>query len=478
MSTKKFNAEMVLSRAIVRSKFYITKSKALYMINRRNRENGAVPMTPANMNKLFSSVYADSLSKQQLEMLGVKLLEKANKITVPQEVYTRIAFHHDNIYFDLGKSGVVEITKDGSKLIEIRKCPAVFYRPTTMGDLPEPNLSEELDISNIRSDLKKLLNLEKLDIKLALAWLLAPFCPTGTRPIFLLEGLQGCAKTTTSKVLIRTVDGHEPPIISLPTSPKDLFISASNRIAVAYDNTSEMSNKISDHICQITSGAAHSSRSLYSNGDQFVISAHIPILINGITTGATRGDLLDRTLRIQAPPLAPEAYKSEAELEALFQEKHPYILGAIIRIVQYGLSNPQPLPPELRLSRLVDFCQWCYSWAPAAGLTPEKLVRYIGENQKKTKLESLGEDAVATIILSLLDDCDGEWEGTSTELFHEFMEKAASRGLSFSERVTSAQTLSSRLTRAAPALKAAGIEFNRAHSNRGTVISLKRRTDS
>ena len=474
MVKNKFDSAAIIRRAVKRFTFYITKANELFILDKQHPENGALPATFTNMDQLIAAMVPDPLSKAQMEGLRGKLREAANKRAIQQEVYTRIGFNDGADYLDLGRPGVVEIT--AKKVRVVTECPALFYKPKAMGDLPLPDLSSDAPLKDIRLWLIELLNLDPYDIKLVLAWLLFPFCEMGTRPILVIEGPQRSAKTSNSRFIIRLVDGHQPPMVGLPTTQKDLFVSANGRIAVAYDNVSDMRGNISDNICQIASGGAFITKKLYTDGEEFVITAYASVLVNGITTGTTRGDFLDRSLRVHAPRLTPQASKTEAELETLFQKNHPRILGAIVRLVQYALKNPCNLPEDLRLSRLVDFCQWSYSWAPAVGMQPEKLVGHINENQEKAKLETLSEDSVAAIIVALLDDSGGLWEGSSTELFDEFMDNAASRNLKYAERLTSPQALTNRLIRAAPALTAAGIEFSKRHGNKGTIITIRRHT--
>jgi len=473
----KFDADKIIKHTDKRASFYVTNAKMFYYVDEVHPGNGAMPMPGVNLNQLFSEVSPHPLTKAQLERLTWKLMAKVKKSAIKQEVYTRIGFGDGAIYLDLGKLGIKKITAKKVSMVDAAECPVLFYKPDALGDLPMPVLPEFSDVPLIRELLKKLLNLEPSDIKLVLAWLLAPFCKSGTKPVLLVLGQQGSTKTYTSKTLIRIVDGNEPLTLGLPTIAKELFISANGRVAVAYDNTSEMRQQISDGMCRIASGAAHGSKKLYHDDAQHVIWAHAAILINGITAVATKGDLLDRSLRIQLPTLEPSEYKLEEDLEAEFQKNHPRILGGIVRLVQAAMKNPRKLPPELKRSRLVDFSEWTFRWAEAAKYSPDNLMLAIGDNQNKTKVESLGEDPALLTLIALLDASGGdEWTGLSTEFYEKFMDNATNLNMKFAERLATPQSLTARLTRAAPALAAAGIEYSTRHSRKGTVISVKRRS--
>ena len=234
----------------------------------------------------------------------------------------------------------------------------------------EPGLSTDIDPKVIRKAFRQLHNLTPEHEAIALAWLMAPLGPPSTFPVMLLEGQQGSGKSSTANKFSGMLDPHTALTCSLPTNEKDLFILARNRKVVFFDNISEMKDTISDRLCRMASGAAIVYRKLYTDADCFTVTAHPAIAMNGITIGAARPDLLDRALRVETYRIPDEKKLTEATLNQRFKEFHPQLLGAMAKAVQYALNNPKKLPVDLKGTRLVDFAEWTYSWAPAFKFDP------------------------------------------------------------------------------------------------------------
>lgn len=463
---KKFDAKNITERIVHNSKYYKNEANEIYMSYGPQPEKGVFLMSAPNLDPIIISVAKMPLSAGQKEVVRQLITNKAQKIAANQQVFNRVGFKDGNIYLDRGADRVTKVSPDSIK--ELKKSPVPFCRSKTAKDLLAPVISGDVSNRQGLKMMKKLVNVSSEQFPLVVAGVMSIFLPKGTRPILILEGIQGSAKSSTMRNLTRLVDPHQPPYVSMPTREKDLFINCHNRALAGFDNVSDIKPHVSDWLCQIATGGATASRKLYTDGDEFIIYAHALIILNGITTNAVRGDLLDRAIKIEAPFLAPEKRQTETELEEKFLKFHPVILGVLLRMAQYGLKNPRKLPDELKGSRLADFCEWTYSWAPAAGINPEKLIKKIVENQRRAKLEVLNEDTVTSIILELLEDNDGTWEGRSTNLFQEFSIIADNRkGAKLKNLPQSPQGLTGWLKRSMPSLKAAGINIASKHANKG-----------
>ena len=470
----KFNAKKLMRQVVHNgeSKFFLTEANEIYMSYGPHPQKGAFLMLATNLDPIIISAAKMPLSSAQKEAVRQLIIDEGHKLALAQQVSTRIGAKGDNLYVDLGNNGTAKVTAKG---VTIQKeSPVPYFKSKTLSSLPEPDLSADIPIRHGLKLLKKLINVTNAQFMLVVAWLMSLFLLKGEKPILILEGGQGSAKTTTMKNLTKILDPHQPPHVSLSTREKDIFITAHNRALVGFDNVSDIRANVSDWLCQISSGGATASRKLYTDGEEFIIYAHSSIILNGITTNAVRGDLLDRAIKIETPVLGPEARQTGTELDAKFQEHHPIILGALLRMAQYGLKNPRTLPDELKGSRLADFCQWTYSWAPAAEVSPEALLEKIVENQRRAKLEVLSEDTVTAIMLELLEDNDDNWAGSSTRLFEEFRRVAQGRMIKLSNLPDSPRALTAWLVRSEPSLAASGIEISRKHSNRGTLYTISR----
>ena len=147
-------------------------------------------------------------------------------------------------------------------------------------------------------DLRQLLNLAADgDFILAVAWVLAALRDKGPYPVLVLTGEQGSAKCTCARMLRAFVDPCKPPLRSVPRNEQDLFIAARNGHVLAFDNLSgAVSVWFSDALCQISTGGSYAARKLYTDGEEAVIDAKRPVILNGIDEVVARGDLDSRTI--------------------------------------------------------------------------------------------------------------------------------------------------------------------------------------
>ncbi len=346
-----------------------------------------------------------------------------------------------------------------------------------MLDLPDPVLDDDC---KPRSVFKKFFAITNFDVriqKLIVAYIMAAFYKEGTKPVLLLEGPHGCAKTSGLEIVTGTLDPHGAQLPSLHRSEENLFIYARNRVFAGFDNVSDFKPNISDALCQIATGGSITKRRNYSDDDEFVIPARALLALNGISTGLKRPDLLDRTIKIELQPLPEGERTSMQKIKQRFIEIHPRVLGWLLRATQYGLQNPTPLPAGMQTGRLVDFAQWTYQWAPALGLNPDKLVAAIYENQRGAQAEAIHADTCADFIFYLLDQNDDFWRGTPTALFEELNEWIDDR-LGGRRRKgqfpTAPNTLHDWLKRSAPLLETAGVSYDKSRVNNQRLITIVR----
>ena len=108
--------------------------------------------------------------------------------------------------------------------------------------------------------------------RLIVAFLLCPFMPDGARPILILVGEAGSAKTTALRVIRGLVDPNVSAARVLPKKEKDLLIAAQNSAILAYDNVSELTGAMSDALCRVATGSGLGERTLYSNLDETLLA--------------------------------------------------------------------------------------------------------------------------------------------------------------------------------------------------------------
>jgi hypothetical protein len=251
-----------------------------------------------------------------------------------EQLYIRVApFDSDarlTYYVDIGDplGGAVEITSAGWKLTNVP--PVKFRRPATALPLPVPERGGSLEalrqFVNIGSD---------QDFKLFIAVLTAYLRPTGPYPLLVIQGEQGSAKSTTTRIVSQLID----PIgisRSMPRDEHSLAIAATNSWVLTMDNLSGLPVWLSDALCRLSTGGGFATRTLYSSDEETVFNAMRPIVLNGIEDIAERPDLLDRSIVVYQPTLNGKKRMTDEELNKRFNLQAPMIFGALLDACRAG----------------------------------------------------------------------------------------------------------------------------------------------
>ena len=224
---------------------------------------------------------------------------KALSSLIEREVHVRVARDGDHLFVDLGDPQwrAVRVTAGGWSICE--SPPVRFRRTPDTRPLPYPERRGSI------GDLRQFLpNLTDDDFTLVVAFLLAALQPDGPYPVLTVYGEQGWAKTGLLRVLRALTDPRRAPTTSLPSSARDLFISARNSHVQAFENVSRLADAMSDNLCRLSTGGGMRTRALFTNSDEVSFVGSRPIMMEGISNFVTRPDLIDRSLIIalESPP--------------------------------------------------------------------------------------------------------------------------------------------------------------------------------
>lgn len=365
------------------------------------------------------------------------------------DVHVRLAGTDGAIYLDLAnpKWEAIEITPAGWRMVAAP--PVKFRRAKGMLPLPHPVGGGQI------ADLRRFVNVkDDAQWALLLAWTLAALRPTGPYPVLSLASEHGSGKTTTGEVLRRLIDPNSAMLRAEPRDVRDVMIAATNSWMVAFDNISGLHPWLSDCLCRLSTGGGFSTRELFTDSDEMIFAAQRPALLNGIEEIVTRGDLLDRTLLLDLPPI-PEARRMPAgEFWRVFDEARPRLLGALLDAVATALRRVHivRLP---RLPRMADFAIWATAAAPALGWDEGYFVLTYSANRQQAHDLALDASPVADVVRALAER--GEWSGTSTELLESLnglAPEATRRSKGWPSRP---DRLSGALRRIIPNLRAVGV---------------------
>jgi hypothetical protein len=377
-----------------------------------------------------------------------------------QEVYTRIAGDGiDVVYVDLcdEKWRVVEISASTGTFRVVDDSPVRFVRARGMLALPVPKHGGNL------LALRELVNVgDEGDWALVLAWLVATLRPTGPYPILLVHGEQGSCKSTLVRILRKFVDPNKADLRPEPRDTRDLAIAASNGWVIGLDNLSHIKPWLSDALCRLSTGGGFATRQLFTDKDEVIFDAQRPVVITGIEEIATRGDLIDRCIRVELQPIAAAKRKPESEIWAAIDASAGQILGALLDAVAYALRAHR----DLRLSvlpRLADFAIWATAAEAGLGLPAGAVIAAYERNRADANQTALESSPIATLVIALVRE-QGTWSGTATELLRVLGGRAddLARRAKCWPRTPSA--MAGALRRSAPNMREAGIlvEYSRA----------------
>jgi len=374
------------------------------------------------------------------------------------EVHVHLAEHSGNVYLDLCDEEwrVVEITSTGWAVTN--NPPVRFRRTKGMRALPIPEKGGNLD------ELRRFVNVSNEEWPLVKGWLVGCFNVKGPHAGLAYGGEHGSGKTTATKVLKRLIDPSQSDLRSPPRNTQDLMIAANNSWVVGYDNLSSLRSYLSDDLARLATGSGFSTRTLYENDEETLFSACRPVLLNGIEDVVTRPDLMDRFIVIRAPRIEDTKRRDEADLWQKFEAVRPRMLGALLTSASKALHDL----PNVKLDeqpRMLDFAKFVV----AAESDEDKgrfLKAYIA-NRRDAQDMAIDADLVAQAILRHIEKAR-KWTGTAQELAKLLLPDNVPK-----EWPTTGQKMAGVLRRAAPALRAKGLEVEHNDKDRPRTWTLQ-----
>jgi hypothetical protein len=354
------------------------------------------------------------------------------------ELFNRFAPYGDAIYVDLGDDQwrAVKITAAGWEVVE--EPPILFRRFAHQAALPVPERGGSLDV------LGKFFNLrnEETDLHLVKAWLVAAIFPEMPRPILMLHGAQGSAKTTTAKVGKRLVDPSATETVDLGREPAQLAQVFDHNAVPLFDNLSKLPGWAPDLLCRAATGGGWSKRELYTDAEDVIFVFKRAFIMTGVNIPTNAPDLLDRMLLIELARIAPNKRKAERGFFESFEREHPKLFGALLDAV-VGTLQALPDVSLPRLPRMADFARIACAYAVHSGVGANKMLDLIFENAGQQVQAVIDSDSFASALCKFMGEVverehketggleadnerrennkepkveKNEWAGTATEL--------------------------------------------------------------
>lgn len=379
-----------------------------------------------------------------------------------RQIYNRVAAVDGKCYLDLcdKKNTIIITDSKGSRIA--KNPPVIFARTEGMKPLPLPEFPGTLE------KLKSFFNIKsETDFQLLISWMES--CLRG-RPknrgsfaMLNIGGPAGAAKSTTAKIIIFLIDPASPEVRTTPKEVRDLFIAASKRYIVSFDNISALDKEMQDCCCSIATGGGFARKENYSDMDETIFENCNPLIFNGIEF-SRRPDFTDRCIDIELDEIKPEHRLTEEELWEKVEEARPEILGGLLTLLSKSLKEFEKGIKTDSLPRLADFAKFTIAVERAAGWTPGSTLQALNDNQQAAKSEiSEGTPAIKNIVQYISEH--KTFTGTASELFE--LIKTDAKDFPKNPRA-----LSSIIQRNIGVLNALGITVEKSRTTTGRMFSF------
>jgi len=168
-----------------------------------------------------------------------------------------------------------------------------------------------------------------------------------------------------------------------------------------------------------------------------------------------RGDLGDRTLFLNLPPITSSLRRLDIQFWQEFKRDYPRILGGLLDAVAGGLRE-LPSVRLTELSRMADFAAFAEAVGRALGWPADTVLSDYNDNRRDAAMTYL-EDSPLTGILLELAPHKPDWIRTASDLLAELTTWAGKRVTASPRWPKSPLALSRELRRIAPQMRMHGV---------------------
>lgn len=426
-------------------------------------------------NKYFEKM-GRSCNKQQLDQEIDTIRARALYDSPQVEVYHRIAKVKDNWRDKFIDVVVIDLNNDANDAVFISPVGYWLDNPNEHGvNFIRSNASKALPSPVGQGDvnmLRDFINIGNDDNwKLVLTWIVSSIIPEKPYPILILQGEQGTAKTTTSEMLVSLIDPSKAGTRSCPKNEKELLISTKSRWLSAFDNLSGLSNEMADAFCRLSTGSAISVRSLYTDGDEYILEQARPTILNGIDNLTYRDDLMDRAIVIVPPVIKPENRREAGEVWEAFEKAVPVILGGLYEATAHVLA----VRDSIRLSEMPRMARYAIigtALEEHMGWPEGSFMKAYNDHQNHASRVTLQNDLVANALVDMLASKEGEFSGSATELYNDLVGRFGNDLKYMKGWPKNPRGLSSRLNRMKPSLVKCGMVIENRHTSTGSSLYI------
>ena len=384
------------------------------------------------------------------------------------------------VLYDTRNGMAVKTTADGWSLIPTPPCFKHFPHQKRQA-LPEQTDSRNLDI------LREFVNIVDDDDWLVfLVFVVSTMVPDSPSVLLVMNGDMGAGKSESLRMIVKLTD---PSALidgmKMTWRTEDLVRYASKNSILFFDNLSKITDNQSDDLCKVCTGGALTVRRLYTTDDEEVYHICRPVLISGIPRLVHRADLNDRAVILTVKRIPESKRKTQAELDACFNEALPKILGSIFNVLADAIKKYPTIEPKEH-PRSADWYKLACSVAASLDGHSQSEFEMAFKKVKDRQLEyALDESPVAMAAKFLVDKCGGQWCGTATSLMDFDVESAeeplSDEELNYTQYLQehpawpkNASVLGKELARCRPLLDTLGIDMIHGENGKGIFKDNRR----
>jgi hypothetical protein len=155
------------------------------------------------------------------------------------------------------------------------------------------------------------------------------------------------------RVVKNIIDPARPTTLKL--REKDFEQNINKAFIPFFDNISTITDYMTDELSKAVTGAGNAVRKLYEDDEDVIREYKRAMLLNGLIIPTEKADLIDRILPVALKRIPKEERETERRMQALFEERHPKLLGAVLDALSGALAYHE----EVRgLPRLADWAEY------------------------------------------------------------------------------------------------------------------------
>ncbi len=300
------------------------------------------------------------------------------------------------------------------------------------------------------------------------AWCLGSLLPQGPYPILILSGEQGSGKTTLARLAQRLTDPATGDLLQPPGDDRDLIAAARHNRTLAFDNFSGIRAELADSLCRLATGSEIGGRALYSNHDTATFAACRPLVLNGIPDLASRGDLADRSIVLKLDAIQRRV--TEREWSAEVDGALAPALAALLDATVIGLRRLDTTQtPNMRMA---DFAKFIVAAEPALPWISGQFIKAYRRNLERGLAGLTEGDLVAKLVTAFAERHPAGWNGLMSELYEQLSGGLPPEARRSGDWPGNARWFSDRLRRAAPGLRARGVDVHDKRGGEGTRVFI------